>query len=106
VKIAYAVPDDMRIEGIFIAQNGYFGRDNYTPTLHRHRDFLETIGSIVSNEGGGTQWRSTANGDIVSGFNLRQNYYDRSLSRRPPPLTPKVSDNYSYIEWRDEEVTR
>lgn len=106
VKIGFGVPDDMRVQGIFIAQNGYFGRDNYTASSHRHRDYLEIIGSIVSNMGGGTQWVSMPSGNIVSGFSSRQTYYDRSLSRRPPPLTPKVSDNYSYIEWRDQEGSR
>lgn len=105
IKIPYSVPDDMGVRGIFVAQSGRYGRDNYNQpgwTKFDDRDFLQTVGSIVSNEGGGTQW-AYSNGTFVSGFRNRENYYDRALSRRPPPLTPAVSDNYSYIEWRDQE---
>lgn len=105
IKIAYSVPDDLLIRGVFIAQSGRYGRDNYTGSKFRERDFLQTLGSIVSDQGGGTQW-VTSGGSFVSGFRDRENYYDRSLSRRPPPMTPAISDNYSYLEWRDEEVSR
>ena len=109
IKIGYSVPDDMEVRGIFIAQSGRYGRDNYDGNwsfdrdVFQERDFLQTVGSIISNEGGGTKW-TTSGGSFVSGFRDRENYYDRSLSRRPPPLTPTVSENYTYLEWRDEEV--
>jgi len=102
IKIPYSVPDDMGVRGIFIAQSGRYGRDNYTGSRFGARDFLQTVGTIVSNEGGGTQWVSSG-GSFVSGFRDRENYYDRSLARRPPPLTPTVTENYSYVEWRDEQ---
>lgn len=105
IKIPYTVPDDMGVRGIFIAQSGRYGRDNYSHSDgvdFEERDFLQTIGSIISNEGGGTQWVNGL-GNFTSGFRDRENYYDRSLSRRPPPLTPAVSENYTYIEWRDED---
>jgi hypothetical protein len=110
IKIPYSVPDDMGVRGIFLAQSGRYGRDFYggnwggvNYSLFRYRDFLQTVGSIVSNEGGGTRWVNSS-GTTVSGFYDRDNFYDRSLSRRPPPLTPAVSENFTYIEWRDQQT--
>lgn len=105
VKIAYSVPDDLHLRGIFIAQSGRYGRDHYTGHTFKRRDFLQVIGSIISDEGGGVNW-STPTEQNASGYLYRENYYDQDLSRRPPPLTPSVGSNYTYQEWRDEEVSR
>lgn len=102
VLIGYDVPDDMELNGIFIAQNGKFGRNHYTTDYQggdRFRDTLTINGSIVSNGRVGTKW--TSGGTWVSGFDTRYNSYDRDLVAEPPPLTPVTSNDYRFIEWRE-----
>lgn len=106
VLIGLVVPDDMEINGIFIAQNGHFGRNHYDTSMpnsweeYIKRNSLTVNGTIVSNGRVGTKWVE-ANGSFSSGFNTRYNSYDRALVSDPPPLTPKVSDSYEFIEWRE-----
>jgi hypothetical protein len=103
--IGVDVPDNMEVNGIFIAQNGRFGRNHYDSRLptsldpYRYRNSLILNGTIVSNGREGTKW--TSGGVWSSGFNTRFNSYDRDLVSDPPPLTPDVSDTYQFIEWRE-----
>jgi len=117
VLVGLVVPDNMTLNGIFIAQNGRFGRNHYCQNdcssvagdqglpnaldPYVFRNNLIVNGTIVSNGREGTKW--TSNGAFVSGFNNRTNAYDRNLVSAPPPLTPKVSDTYRFIEWREED---
>jgi len=103
--IGLVVPNDMALNGIFIAQNGHFGRNHYDTSMpnawetYIKRNSLTINGTIVSNGREGTKWVS--NGVYTSGFNTRNNSYDRDLVADPPPLTPEVSDTYQFIEWRE-----
>lgn len=120
VLLGLAVPTDMEIQGIFVAQNGRFGRNRYcennyasegcnntyrlpgTPVNLRpysKRNSLRVTGTIVSNGREGTKW--TSSGVYVSGFNNRYNSYDRDLVVSPPPLVPKTSDLYVITDWKD-----
>ncbi len=102
VLVGYDVPNNMVLNGIFIAQTGKFGRNHYTTDYRggdRYRDSLTINGTIVSNGRVGTKW--TSGGAWSSGFNTRYNAYDRNLVAEPPPLTPEVSDDYEFIEWRE-----
>lgn len=115
VLVGLNVPDAMTLNGIFIAQNGRFGRNHYcmndcTPVGGDQglpgaldpfvfRTSLTVDGSIVSNGREGTRW--TSGGVTTSGFQNRSNSYDRDLVTSPPPLTPRVSDTYQFIEWRE-----
>lgn len=107
VLIGVDVPDDMEINGIFIAQNGRFGRnyyDGYLPSpysSYQYRNSLTINGTVVSNGRVGTKWVSGST--WISGFNTRYNAYDRDLVKNPPPLTPNVSDTYQFIDWRETE---
>ncbi|MEZ4200184.1 MAG: hypothetical protein R3B69_01090 [Candidatus Paceibacterota bacterium] len=107
VLVGVDVPNDMEINGIFIAQNGRFGRNHYDLSLpasldaYRYRNSLTINGTIVSNGRVGTKW--TSGGSWSSGFNTRYNSYDRDMVTDPPPLTPEVSDTYQFIEWREED---
>lgn len=106
VLIGLTVPDDMIINGIFIAQNGHFGRNHYDTSMpnsweeYIKRNSLTMNGTIVSNGREGTKWVD-GGGTYISGFNTRYNSYDRDLVADPPPLTPDVSDTYEFIEWRE-----
>lgn len=113
VVVGLVVPDDMTLEGIFVAQNGSFGRNYYKTTdwqdvLDIHdsyvcRNSLTINGTIVSNGRVGTKWTGSYCGTYSSGFDTRYNSYDRDLVSDPPPLTPEVSDTYEFIEWREVE---
>ncbi len=105
VLIPLVVPDNMYLNGIFVAQNGHFGRNYYDTPMptswaeNIKRNSLTLNGTIVSNGREGTKWFT--DGVYSSGFNTRNNSYDRNLVSNPPPLTPKVSDMYEFIEWRE-----
>ena len=107
VLVGLAVPNDMELNGIFVAQNGRFGRNHYNSSLpyyfetYIERDTLTMHGTIVSNGRVGTRW--TCGGSYCSGFETRYNSFDRNLVNEPPPLTPEVSDTYEFVEWREVE---
>jgi len=126
VLIGVDVPEDMVLNGIFVAQNGRFGRNHYSfGSLPRVcisfwwsgscrtwsypfsddvlKDSLTIKGTIVSNGRVGTQWANVNTGDTLSGFVTRFNTYDRELVINPPPLAPNTSDDYRFIEWREME---
>jgi hypothetical protein len=106
VLIGVTVPEHMTLNGIFIAQNGRYGRNHYDTD-----DFTGTYdpfvilesethnGTIVSNGRVGTQW--TSGGVTTSGFKNRYTSYDRNLVESPPPFIPETSDVYEYSDWRD-----
>jgi hypothetical protein len=110
VLIPIDSPDDMVLNGIFIAQNGNFGRNFYqiygyydVPYAYNdyvERDSLTMNGTIVSNGRVGTKW--TCSGSYCSGYADRVNSYDRTLATDPPPLTPYADDEYQFIQWREE----
>lgn len=110
VLVGLVVPNNMTLQGIFVAQNGRFGRNHYSSggthplpsslTSYIARNSLTMIGTIVSNGRVGTQW--TSGGVFVSGFSSRSNSYDRNLVDNPPPLVPRTSDVYELSDWRDE----
>lgn len=108
VLVGVAVPDDMELNGIFVAQKGRFGRNlyyqSYLPWSYRSfykRNSLTINGTIVSKRRVGTKWVDSWD-SYISGFNYRYNSYDRDLVDSPPPLAPKTSDDYKFVEWRDE----
>jgi hypothetical protein len=119
VLLSLVAPEDLTLNGIFIAQNGRFGRNHYTttsdppncpgscdvdvPSAYDSKvqvDDLVVHGTIVSNGREGSKW--TSGGSFSSGFADRFNSYDRNQATNPPPLTPHVSDDYEFIEWHEE----
>ena len=111
VLLGVDVPNNMTVNGIFIAQNGRFGRNHYSnlPTSwwwgynydsYRFRNSLSVNGTIVSNGRVGTKWSSGST--WMSGFDTRINTYDRNLVNNPPPLVPNTSDVYEFVEWREQ----
>ncbi len=107
VDVGIDVPNNMIANGIYIAQNGRFGRNHYTtgnlpnsldPFVSR--DSLTRLGSVVSNQRGGTEWSSS--GSHISGFRSRTTSFDRDQVDNPPPLTPETSDVYELQDWRSE----
>lgn len=115
ILIGVDVPNNIFINGIFIAKNGKYGRNMYCgsisgscsssnllPSSYQSYAILESEnmnGTIVSNGRVGTQWIS--GGTTVSGFRNRYNTYDSNLVANPPPLIPTTSDDFNFTEWRD-----
>jgi len=115
VLLGLVVPSVLNINGVFIAQNGRYGRNFYCDdstyctnaqrvpgaySSYVFRDHEIMNGTIVSNGRVGTQW--TDGGTSISGFLNRTNNYDRLLAADPPPFIPVTSDVYQFHEWRDE----
>ncbi len=107
VIVGLVVPDNMYLNGVFIAQNGAFGRNHYDTSMpnaweaYIKRNSLTMTGTIVSNGRVGTKWVDTDTGAYLSGFANRYNSYDRNLSLNPPPFVPNTSDVYQFTDWRD-----
>jgi hypothetical protein len=107
VHIPLLSPDNMTIDGIFVAQNGRFGRDHYerfytSPIRWGYvdRDQLNITGSIVSNGSVGTQWVDN-DGNRISGYADRTNTFDRDQAVQPPPFTPFVTEEYELVRWQE-----
>ncbi|MBV9349582.1 MAG: hypothetical protein JO026_02425 [Patescibacteria group bacterium] len=113
VLISLQSPDTMQLHGIFIAQDGWFGRNHYTTSgsdavpaslsSYVLRSILNTYGTVVTNGRTGTKW-TDGNGNFISGYSQRNDTYDRSLSFGPPPFTPSISNDYKFVLWQDQDV--
>tara|TARA_B100000508_G_scaffold60333_1_gene47411 strand:- start:425886 stop:427307 length:1422 start_codon:yes stop_codon:yes gene_type:complete len=106
IHISPESPEDLDINAILIAQEGYFGRNLY-PCFYpnSHQDTLTVRGSIVSNTRVGTKWGYTYWPwcfNQTSGYENRVNSYDRNLATDPPPFTPVSSPDYQFVEWRED----
>jgi hypothetical protein len=108
MDVGLEVPNNMDIQGIFIAQNGRFGRNHYrTSDLPTAQDpyviraSLDTLGTIVTNTRAGTAWVNTS-GTVTSGFQGGDDSFDRDQVDNPPPLTPETSDVYVFEDWRQD----
>jgi hypothetical protein len=114
VLLGVDVPNNMTVNGIYIAQTGRFGRNDYEfdnlPNPSGPLDFrpyydrnsLTINGTIVSNGRVGTQWVNGSN-VFQSGFRNRFSSYDRNLVESPPPLVPNTSDVYDFVDWRENQ---
>ncbi|MCA9357012.1 hypothetical protein H6784_04250 [Candidatus Nomurabacteria bacterium] len=105
IDIGLTVPDYMTVNGIYIAQNGRFGRNHYSTghlsssyDQYVKRELLTRTGTVVSNGRVGTKW--TSSGNFISGFNNRVTSFDLNQVNSPPPLTPQTSDVYTFKDWR------
>lgn len=102
ILIAPDAPQNMTLNGIFVAQTGAFGRNLYDcPSSYEPRGSLTILGSTVSNKRTGTKWINGC-GWSDGGFQTRVDAFDRKLSTNPPPFTPVVSVDYSFVDWREQ----
>jgi hypothetical protein len=100
-------PQNMTLEGIFIAQGGAFGRNLYAcPGSYEPRTSLTILGSTISNKRTGTQWEngcwSWTGGYSNAGYLSRIDSFDRNLIADPPPFTPTLSNTFQFVDWRQE----
>lgn len=104
VLVAPDSPVDMNLSGVFIAQNGSFGRNLYRNcnASYEPKGTLTIHGTTVSNKRTGTRWMNGCGNGDNGGYQLRIDAYDRSLSNDPPPFTPVISEDYKFVDWREE----
>jgi hypothetical protein len=105
VLIGFDVPENLILQGIFIAQTGYFGRYDYSDTAipggfaqHKLKDSLTLHGTVVSANRAGYNYGSP----LRSGFINVISTYDTSQVYSPPPYTPKATDVYTFFNWRQD----
>ncbi len=96
VLISRNSPQNMTMRGVFVAQNGHFGRDYFSGNV---KGTLTLQGTIVSRKRETTSWYC---GYVCSGYATRINSYDRHLTTDPPPFTPVYSQDPLYITWRED----
>lgn len=96
VLISPTAPDIMELRGIFLAQKGRFGVNHYSWNI---KNSLEIYGSIISNGRVGTQW--TSGSSIISGFSIRENYFDTNMIYNPPPFVPYSEYDFRIINWEE-----
>jgi len=89
-------PDDLSLNGIFVAQGDRFGRPYYASDIKTQ---LTVRGTIVSRERVGTAWNCS--GSLCSGYANRDNSYDRLQTTNPPPFTPTSTTTPRYILWQE-----
>ena len=104
VLISPSAPNSMTLNGIFIAQGGAFGINAYNCSsgLATKTGTLTILGTTVSNKRTGTKWTSTCSNGYNKGFQNRVDSYDRRIATDPPPFTPVVSNDYQFVDWREE----
>jgi uncharacterized protein YkuJ len=101
VLIAANSPQNMTLNGIFVAQTGAFGRNLYDcPSSYEPRGTLTIRGTTVSNLRTGTKWINGCGSDDA-GYQTRTDAFDRQLAADPPPFTPVTSTDYQFVDWRE-----
>jgi len=101
IIVAPNAPNNMTLNGIFIAQGGAFGRNLYAcPGPYEPKGTLTIRGTTVSNLRTGTKWRFGC-GATDGGYQVRIDAYDRPLSTNPPPFTPVTSPEFEFVDWRE-----
>ena len=106
VLITANSPNDMTLDGVFIAQSGAFGRNYYgnygCGGTYEPRNSLTILGSTISNLRTGTAWINGCGTGSNAGYQTRVDAYDRNLANDPPPFTPTTSKDYKFVDWQQE----
>lgn len=103
VLIPYsAAPDNLQMDGAYIAQHGRFGRRYYTSVAYKLRTSITRYGMIGSNLTPVTAW-SDGNGVVLSGYQQSTATYDSNLLYNPPPFFPTSGGEYEFLSWSQTE---
>ncbi len=128
VLVSAHSPENLTVNGIFLAINGKFGRWHYVENSGWYRTYsggsysyvsesgvgtAQLLGSFVVNgtavsqERTGSHWNAWVyrDGDgwskQESGFISRTNSYERVQAFDPPPFTPEASTVFYLLNWRE-----
>jgi hypothetical protein len=92
-------PNNMVLEGAYVAQKGSFHRRYYPSNPNRLKASLTRYGMIASSGVPATAWIS--GGSVVSGFQTGSATYDSNMLYQPPPYFP-ASGQYEFISWEQD----
>lgn len=103
VLVSPVSPSNMTLNGIFIAQDGAFGRNYYgSSSSYEPKNTLTILGTTVSNKRTGTKWCLNSGCTSTAGYTNRIDSFDRNMASDPPPFTPVVSTDYQLLDWREQ----
>lgn len=105
----YGAPDNLVLDGAFIAQNGRYGRGHYScsspcnqyDNSYILRNNLTQYGMVGSNWSPGTGWIN-GSGTIISGYQTSLTSYDPNMLYGPPPFFPTTGE-YQFLSWVQQE---
>ena len=108
ILIAPDSPQNMTLNGIFIAQSGAFGRNFYRYAdnksvcdgVYEPRGTLTILGTTVSSLRTGTAWVNGCGTGINAGYQTRIDSFDRQNATNPPPFTPVTSTQWQFVDWQ------
>lgn len=108
VLIGPNTPQDLTLDGIFVAQSGSFGRNRYDcsggGSAYQYRGKLSMLGTIVSNLRQNNYWLggcSSGQGSWSGYPDSTWNFvFDRQNSTNPPPFTPTTSTQWQFVDWQ------
>lgn len=102
VLIPYSgAPDNLQLDGAYIAQKGRFGRRYYGAGAHTIKTSMNRYGMIASNMVPVTAWVN-GSGQVISGYQQGESSYDSYLLYGPPPYFP-TSGQYEFLSWEQVE---
>lgn len=100
VLIPYsAAPDNLQLDGAYLAQHGRFGRRYYPTGTYKLRASFQLYGMIASNLTPVTSWVDS-NSVVLSGYQTGVSTYDPHLLYGPPPFFP-TSGEYQFLSWEE-----
>ena len=107
ILIAPDSPQNMTLNGIFVAQSGAFGRNYYRYATgggcngtYEPRGTLTILGTTVSNLRTGTAWVNGCGTGSNAGYQTRIDAFDRQNATNPPPFTPVTSTQWQFVDWQ------
>lgn len=101
ILIAPDSPQNMILNGIFIAQSGAFGRNRYSCSgSYEPRGTLTILGTTVSKLRTGTRWVDGCGSNDDAGYQTRIDAFDRQNLANPPPFTPTLSTRWQFVDWQ------
>ena len=106
ILIAPDSPQNMTLNGIFVAQSGAFGRNYYYyPSggcngTYEPRGTLTILGTTVSSLRTGTAWVNGCGSGSNAGYRTRIDAFDRQNATNPPPFTPVTSIEWEFVDWQ------
>ncbi len=104
VLIAPDSPQNMTLNGIFVAQSGAFGRNRYDCSKsYEPRGTLTILGTTVSNLRTGTRWENGCGSGNYAGYQTRIDAFDRQNLTNPPPFTPFTSTQWQFVDWQQRQ---
>ena len=107
ILIGPNTPQNLTLDGIFVAQSGAFGRNLYDCDwpAYQYRGSLTMLGSIVSFLRQNNYWTGqicSSGQGAWSGYPDSQwNFvFDRQNATNPPPFTPYTSVQWEFVDWQ------